>query len=97
MPRFPTPWHPDAPQAVSWLLGHALDVILSPIPSPTVFAGTAQSEKARACSEKREGLGWTSTVLRSGLDLHRALMSFHERDAPRLHRSLRPERQELFN
>lgn len=88
MPRFPTPWHPDAPQALSWLLNHALDVILSPIPSPTVFAGIAQSEKARACSEKTEDLGRTSTVLQSELDLHRAPMRFHKRDAPRLHCSL---------
>lgn len=29
MPRFPTPWHPDAPQALSWL-PLALDMILSP-------------------------------------------------------------------
>ena len=88
MPRFPTPWHPDAPQALSWLFDHALDVILSPIPSPTVFAGIAQSERARACSENREDLGWTSTVLQSEWDLHRALMLFNERDASRLHCSL---------
>ena len=56
MPRFPTPWHPDAPQAQSWLPDHALDLILSPIPSPTVVAGLAQSEKAPPVSEKWKAL-----------------------------------------
>lgn len=68
MPHFPTPWHPDAPQAPSWLLDHALDLILSPIPSPAVVAGLAQSEKAPPVSEKWKaldghweygGLDWT--------------------------------------
>lgn len=75
MPRFPTPWHSDAPQPISWLPGHALDLIRSPTPSLWSSLKSLVGEGV-ACSGHLERRGQTSDIPRRGLDLHPVLMSF---------------------